>query len=488
MTFYFYDTETSGIDAKVQRIMQFAGQRTDENLELIGEPHNCLIKITPDVLPEPEAILLTGITPQATLTDSFTEAEFLKLFHANIATPNTCMLGYNTLRFDDEFVRYTNYRNFYDPYEWQWKDGRSKWDLMDVVRMTRALRPEGIQWFEDEQGKASNRLEDLARVNDLLHDQAHDALSDVHATIAVAKLIRDKQPKLFEYLLSMRDKKRVAAVVNVERPVPFVHTSGKLSGDFMKTSVVVPIAQGINTTVYVYDLRYDPSEFGDMSPEELSERLFTKQEDLGEKNRLPVKGIHLNKCPAIAPLGVLDDNSMKRLSLDMKTINNNLKKLQSIKGFAKRVSEAFAYADKVRDEKAGEYDGPIQVKDVDGRLYEGFFSDADREIARDIVNKGPKEFKDYSPVFADERLNQLLVLYKARNYPATLSTDEAEAWRKHCALRLQTGGERSRIAQYFARLAELAAADDLTSDKEYLLGELQLWGQSLLQETESTSE
>ncbi len=481
MTFYFYDIETSGLDPKVQRIMQFAGQRTDENLNPIGEPHNCLIKITEDVLPDPDSVFVTGITPQMTLTDSYSEAEFLRLFYREISTPDTCMLGYNTLRFDDEFIRYLNYRNFYDPYEWQWKDGRSKWDLMDAVRMTRALRPDGIKWHVTDEGRASNRLELIAQENNLLHEQAHDALSDVNATIAVAKMIREKQPKLFEYLFSIRDKKRVAAMVNLAHPQLLVHTSDKLSGDFLKTSIVYPIAQGKYDTVYVYDLRHDPEQFADLSVEELSRRLFTKKEELGDVPRLPVKGIRLNKCPAIAPLGVLDDASKERLQIDLDVFQKHLKKLQSIPDFAKRVAEAFEYQ-KPDVVKSDTYQGPIVVSDVDGQLYDGFFNDADKEIARDIVKRGVQEFRDFNPVFSDERLNKLLVLYKARNYPSTLSSAEAEAWHKHCAVRLQTGGERSRVAMYFARLAELAVADDSDSHHEYLLSELQLWGQSLLQD------
>ncbi len=206
-TFFFYDLETSGINPREARIMQFAGQRTDMELNPIGEPVDVLIKLTPDVLPDPDAILLTGITPQQTLQDGLTEAEFLRLFTDEVATPGTIFAGFNSVRFDDEFMRFLHYRNFYDPYQWQWQDQRSRWDVLDVVRMTRALRPSGIEWPFAADGKPTVRLEYLTKFNKLDHENAHTALADVNATIAVAKLIRDKQPKLFEYLLSMRDKK-----------------------------------------------------------------------------------------------------------------------------------------------------------------------------------------------------------------------------------------------------------------------------------------
>src|SRR5258708_419153 len=139
-TFFFYDLETSGFNPREARIMQFAGQRTTLDLEPIGPPVNIFIRLTPDILPDPDAILLTGITPQITVAKGQSEAVFLADFQATIATAGTIFVGYNNIRFDDEFMRFLQYRNMYDPYQWQWQDGRSRWDILDLVRMTRALR------------------------------------------------------------------------------------------------------------------------------------------------------------------------------------------------------------------------------------------------------------------------------------------------------------------------------------------------------------
>ena len=256
-TFFFYDLETSGLNARSDRIMQFAGQRTDMELNPVGEPANILVKMTDDALPSPEAIMVTKITPQSTLRDGILEAEFVKYIVEEIFVPNTIAVGYNTVRFDDEFMRAILWRNFYDPYEWEWKDGRSRWDILDVVRLTRALRPEGIEWPVREDGMPTNRLELITKLNGVAHEHAHDALSDVYATIAVAKLIRDKQPELFEYLLKMRDKKEVRKLVNLDNKQPFVYASGRYSNDYNKTTVVLPIAPGRNGNVLVYDLRHN---------------------------------------------------------------------------------------------------------------------------------------------------------------------------------------------------------------------------------------
>jgi len=118
-------------------------------------------------------------------------------------------MGFNSVRFDDEFMRYLHYRNFYDPYAWHYSDDCSRWELLDLVRMTRALRPEGIEWPVSPEGKPTNRLELLTGLNHLDHEKAHDALNDVLATIAVTKLIRDKQPGLFDYLFQYRSKNDV---------------------------------------------------------------------------------------------------------------------------------------------------------------------------------------------------------------------------------------------------------------------------------------
>ena len=202
--FYFYDLETTGLSPSRGQIMQFAGQRTDIDLTPIGEPDNIYIKINPDILPNPEAVLVTGITPQKTLADGISEADFLQYFYDNIALPGTIFTGFNTIRFDDEFMRFLNYRNFYDAYKWQWSEGRGKWDMLDIVRITRALRPEGINWPVDRDGKPVNKLELLTKLNNLDHQNAHDALSDVNATIAIAKMIKKHQPKLVKYLFEIR--------------------------------------------------------------------------------------------------------------------------------------------------------------------------------------------------------------------------------------------------------------------------------------------
>lgn len=476
-SFFFYDLETSGLNAVHDRIMQFAGQRTDANLQPIGEPVNLMIRLPGDVLPSPDAIMITGITPQSTLQDGLTEAEFLRYFYDEIVQPNTTFLGYNTVRFDDEFMRTLHYRNFYDPYEWQWANGCSRWDILDVVRMTRALRPDGINWPTTPDGKPTNRLELLTKVNGLDHEHAHDALNDVMATIAVARLIRDKQPDLFKYLYDHRGKKAVAELV--EAGQPFVYASGKYPSSYLHTTAAVLLTAGEHDSALVYNLRTDPTPFLSMSPAELADIWRYKKDRSPDDPVMPVKTVKYNRCPAVAPLGVIkDEATQKRLGLDMATIERNwslLKKQQ--KAFATTILQAVALLD---EERAAARPTPKPtIETVDSLLYDGFVGPADKQTMRAVRAADPADIIDVAQKCTDQRLLLMAPLYKARNYPAALSAEERQVWDEHVTARLFTGGQRSPLARYFARLQQLAAGTPST-EQGYLLEELQLYGESLM--------
>ena len=473
-SFFFYDLETSGINAREARIMQFAGQRTDMDLEPLGEPVNVLIKLSPDVLPEPDAVLLTGITPQQVNAAGITEAEFLKVFEKEISTSDTIFVGFNSVRFDDEFMRFLRYRNFYDAYDWQWEQGRSKWDLLDVARITRALKPEGIKWPFAADGKPTNRLEFLTKINKLDHSNAHDALGDVYATIAVAKLIRTKQKDIFEHLLRHRDKKTIAGIV--ETGTPFTYCSGRYPSEFLHTTAAVLLTKGAKGDALVYDLRHDPTPFLAMSVEELAEAWkYTRDPDAV---RLPVKTIKYNHCPAVVPGFPKDQATQERVQLNSETVTRNLQLLKAGQAdFAEKMNEVIVRADAERTK------AQIAIVDdeltVDSRLYDGFFDDQDKIVMRAVRAAEAAELDDYSDSFKDDRLKSLLSLYKARNYPDALSSEERAAWDSFCAHKLFDGGQSSRLARYFTRLQECAQLPQYKS-KRFLIEELKLYGESIM--------
>ncbi len=473
-SFYFYDLETTGINSRTGRIMQFAGQRTDMNLRPLGEPDNILIKLSDDILPEPDAIMITGITPQSTQTDGITEAEFLRYFKNEICVPETVFVGYNNIRFDDEFIRHTLYRNFHDAYEWCWQDKRGRWDLLDVVRMTRALRPDGITWPFAPDGKPANRLESLTKVNGLDHTNAHDALSDVNATIALARLLRNKQGKLFEFLLAMRDKKKVQELVNAGQP--FVYTSGKYPSAYEKTTVVTSLGEHPGKQgVLVYDLRRDPEFLIDMTAEAIATMWQERVED--ELQRFPIKTLQFNRCPAVAPMGVLDNACRERLQIDLEIIQKHRIALASMKDLRSKLLKALAIMDKQRQATF-----IADQKDVDMQLYDGFVGDSDKTAMGVVRAAGNDETGSLSLEFKDDRLNKLFPLYKARNYPKLLTEEERTAWEKFRYHKLMDGGAKSIVNRYFMRLSELMKRPNLSSNEQYLLEELQLYGESIIPE------
>lgn len=465
LTFYFYDLETSGFNPRTDRIMQFGGQRVDMNLQAVGEPDDMLIALSDDILPSPDAILVTGITPQKTRSEGYTEAEFLKIFHEKIAVPGTIFVGYNTVRFDDEFVRFLQYRNFYDAYEWQWKDNRGRWDMLDVVRMTRALRPEGIVWPFDSSGKPSNRLELLTSVNKLDHANAHDALSDVNATLSLARLLKSKQPKLFDYLFDMRDKRKVAGLVDSNQQ--FVYVSGKFASEFEKATIAIKIADHPKKQgSLVYDLRHDPGAFTGLPPEKLADAWKYKKDrtDL----QLPVKTLQYNRCPAIAPISVLDSASQKRLGIDMEAIEKNKGKLTANPEFVDNLIKALEILDEQQQTRLMENEN-----DVDGRLYDSFLQDADRNLLEKVHNSNPGDLILEQFDFKDDRMRKLLPLYKARNFSKKLSDFERTEWEAFRDAKIA-----KQMPGYLKRLQELLA---ITKDQEklYLLEELRLYAESI---------
>ncbi|HEY9050593.1 MAG TPA: exodeoxyribonuclease I [Gammaproteobacteria bacterium] len=472
---YWYDYETFGIDPARDRISQFAGIRTDMDLNVISDPLVVYCKAADDVLPQPEACLVTGITPQKTLADGIIEPEFIAAIHQEFATANTCVAGFNNIRFDDEFTRYALYRNFYDPYAREWQNGNSRWDIIDLVRITRALRPEGIEWPIDDDGNPSNRLELITKANNISHEAAHDALSDVYATIAVARLIKEKQPRLYDYVLQHKHKNEVLKLLNLYQRSPVIHTSGMYHSSICNTAMVLPLAQHpINKNgIIVYDLRYDPQPLIELTAEEIRERIYTSKENLPEGvERIPIKTVHINKCPVVVPINTLDDASAKRLNIDRDQHMQHCETLLQSHGLAEKIQQVFS-------------ENPFEpYTDPDLNLYGGgFFSNDDRARMDDIRNTAPDELINLHLNFDDERLGEMLFRYRARNFPETLTPDEAQAWQTYRKNKFSGNSEASKLSldDYMKKIDELHNEVDRSEKQKKLLDELKAYGDKIRQ-------
>lgn len=422
-TFFVFDYETWGTSPAKDRPSQFAGIRTDQDFNIIGEPVVLYCQPPSDYLPNPEAALITGITPQKAQQEGLIESEFIDRIHQELSTPNTTSFGYNNIRFDDEVTRYTCYRNFIDPYAWSWQNGNSRWDLLDVLRACHALRPEGIEWPENEDGFTSFKLEHLSVANGIEHANAHDALADVIATIEMAKKVKAAQPKLFDYFLSMRHKRKLNSLVDIVNMTPLMHVSGMLGRECQYTSWVVPIAwhPTNNNAVIVADLAKDPSPLLELNAEQLAERLYTKRDKLGDKSPVPLKLIHLNKCPILAPAKTLTADNAAHIGIDRQQCLDNLAKLRQHKELVNKVVDIYANQPDF-----------AQNDDVDSQLYQGFFSAADKAAMDVVRSTAPENLEGLDIQFSDPRLAPLLFRYRARNYPASLNQQEQEKWAEHC--------------------------------------------------------
>lgn len=466
-TFFFYDLETSGLNPREDRIMQFAGQRTDMDLNPIGEPVDILVRLNDDTLPSPQALMVTGITPQKTVEEGYSEAEFARMLVEEFFTPDTIVVGFNNIRFDDEFIRHLLWRNFYDPYEWSWKEGRSRWDMLDVVRLTRALRPEGIEWPVVD-GVPVNKLELISKANKLEHTKAHDALSDVVALIGVAKLIAQKQPQLFHYLLKLRHKKEVMNLVNLADPKPFVYASGRYDAMYQKTTVAFPLAEADHSNIFVYNLRHDPTEWAIKTDAELQAIIDTPYQERPEDYQpIPVKKLQYNRAPAVAPVGVLEQaDGWKKIDLSLEEVEKHKRILAQHPDFARRIAKLLL--------KRPESE---PIPDAEAKLYDSFVSDRDKLRAETVRNATVAELKNLQPAFDDERLAELYPRYRARNFPQVVTDTDRGLYEAYRVARLQR-----TIPSFMREITTISQRTDLTSHQNYILQELQLWLESVMPE------
>lgn len=471
-SFFWHDYETFGRVPRRDRPAQFAGVRTDADLNEIDDPVMLYCRPPLDVLPEPEACLLTGITPQHCAEHGLPEHAFAAAIEAQLARPGTVGVGYNSIRFDDEVTRFLFWRNLIDPYAREWQNGCGRWDLLDVVRAARALRPEGIEWPSNDEGRASFKLEHLSAANGLAHASAHDALSDVRATIAVARLVKQHQPRLWDFCLKLRRKDAVIAEIGAGRP--FLHVSGMYAPERGCLAVVWPLAPHPTNKneLIVWDLGADPGSLLTLDAAAIRERMFTRADELPEGvERLPIKTIHLNKSPVVVgKLKALSPAMAERWGID---VAQALARVDA----AARASEALAglWGEVFERPKA------VQSIDVDEDLYGGFVGHADRGRLQRLRELPPGQLATRRTGFDDARLEEIVFRYRARNFPETLSPDERARWEQHRVARLHDGeGGALTVEAFFERIDALSESAD--ENGQDILAALYDWAEQIAPE------
>ncbi|MEI7761957.1 MAG: exodeoxyribonuclease I [Comamonadaceae bacterium] len=472
-TFLWHDYETFGTQVRRDRPAQFAGIRTDAELNEIGEPVMLYCQPANDFLPDPEACLITGITPQLCLEKGVPEYQFAARIEQLLAAPGTIGVGYNTIRFDDEITRFMFWRNLIDPYGREWQNECGRWDLLDVVRTAYALRPEGVVWPTRPDGSASFKLTDLTTANGLAHEAAHDALSDVRATIALARLIRTAQPRLFDFCFGLHRKDRVAAELGLPttpaQAKPFLHVSGMFPATRGCLALMWPLAMHPTNKneLIAWDLKEDPRELASMNVDEIRLRLFTKTDALPEgMTRLPVKSVHLNKSPMVmGNWKILSPPMAQRWQLDLDAQLRNAEKARDLPDMSGIWPEVFKRPKE-------------PLPDVDEDLYGGFVGNADRRRLNQLRELSADKLAAARPAFDDPRLSELLLRYRARNFPHSLSEQEQQTWQQHRSARLLQGEAGARTLQaLFDELDRLAENAD--EQGEALLGALYDYAESI---------
>lgn len=475
-TLYWYDLETFGLNPQLDRVAQFAGIRTNDSFEIIGEPLVIYNKITQDYVPDPKACLITGITPQKTLEEGIPEREFIAKIDEEFSIPGTCVVGYNNLNFDDEFIRNMYYRNFHDPYRREWMNGNTRWDIIDLVRAAHDLRPDGINWLRNDKNKPLFRLDKLTLANNIEHANAHDALFDVYATIEMAKLIYERQPRLLRYVFTHRTKDSLRQLINLQTREPLVYTSSVFTSTKGCTSIVAPIAgdPGNSNTLYFFDLKYNPEELLTLSESELRRRMFTPKKELPKDEDLHIVKIQINKCPVLSPVSTVDDKTAERLGLNLVNCKENSKKLNSDPLLTQRFIKIFSKKKYTKNDS-----------DPDLQIYSGgFFNDKDKASFEIIKTTPADKLFDLNLVFQDTRIQELFWRYKCRNYPEYMNEFTLRKWKSYCAGRLLLPpGKLINDYHFFRRKVEENLNDiEIDSSQKIVLKALDEYGEIIRKE------
>ncbi|MBB1077094.1 exodeoxyribonuclease I [Rhodoferax sp. 4810] len=494
-TFYWYDYETWGRDPWRRRPCQFGGVRTDAELNPIGAPLVLFCRPTNELLPEPEACLTNGLTPHrywntargaaecavanhhfdgdsAAAPHQCHEAEFAARIRHELAWPGTCSVGFNARHFDDEVTRMLFYRNFYDPYAHAYQNGNSRWDLIDVMRLAHALRPDGLEWPQVD-GRTSFKLVDLCQANAIVPTgRPHDALVDVHLTLALAKRLKTTQPKLFTYALTLRDKD----VVNTfaDKPAPFLHVSGSYPPEHGCIAPVLALGRLSENpnAAQVFDLRHDPAELADLSVADIRQRLIAHSQP--PHLRIPIKQLRTNTVPMVAPLNTLTPAAAERWAIDRTLVELHAQRLQQLLPTVQlKLREAYAQSNTAA----------ATAIDPELALYSGGFLPAiDTALFERLRAMTPEQLATHPFRFKDQRLPTLLFRYRARNWPESLNEIEREEWDawRFEQFTAPVANDETAIDYYLAEIMRCRQQCGNDSTQSAILDALELWAEQVM--------
>jgi len=319
--FAFHDYETLNIDNKTTqgaaKPIEYAGIITDIDLNEVPDGrHHKIIKPPIDVIGNPNAFLVHGVDPEMAEKVGVSEFEFAEWIGQLYGKDGTVIAGYNSIKFDSEVTRHTRFRNLLPSYTPEFENGNFQLDVMKVVMMAYSMSPGVLNFPKKDDGNDSLRLEDLTAANGIDHKDAHSALSDVEATINLAKLIKERNPQLWHYALWLTNKRNVEPLLDKNEMLFYTDTT--IGQKTRYTSVMHPLVvdSKIGSKYICIDLNSEDLDIVfDESPEKLNEYIFTSKQEQGSNYRAtPFLNLTTNKAPIVIPAS---ERAIKNMSDDM---------------------------------------------------------------------------------------------------------------------------------------------------------------------------
>ncbi len=399
-TYLFYDIETTGLNKAFDQVVQFAAIRTDQQLNEL-ERYEYFIRLNPDVIPSPQAFITHRLS-LTQLEQGMDEFQAMKIIHDLVNTPGTTSIGYNSLGFDDEFLRFSFYRNLLPPYTHQYSNQCSRMDLYPMTVMYFLFKNDLLKWPEN-----NLKLENISQLNALGSGMAHNAMVDVAATLNLAKCFQ-QDVKTWEYLAGYFDKtidlQRCHQVANDPMGIMI---DGKFGANQQYQAAVIPLGLHNHYKNQFVWLRIDNENIMQASSEDFLNHTRTINKKIGE--------------PAwVLPLK------------DRFRHNYLLENRQKIETTFSWLEKNASLVEKVKQHYCNYKYPLIPSLDVDASLYQaGFLSIQDQEVCRKIHLAAPENKGKFLTSLSQNHLKEILIRIMGRHFPNYLNHEQKELFQNH---------------------------------------------------------
>lgn len=463
-----FDTETTGLDHTGQ-IIQIGIIRLDKGLKEI-ERNELYCMINPLNIPAVGAFKTHQIPLSKIIDEGMFEPEFARSVNdIFLKRPNTCVLGYNSIKFDDNRTRELFYRNMVDPYQREYMNGNSRYDVLKLTRALKVFKPDAIEWPYREDGEPSMKLEDIAPLNNIIQENAHDAISDVEATIGLMELIKEKEPEFFDYTMKLRNK---AFVSSVTYNKPFLMVGDGPSRDNLYTGVLLPVSshpQNKNSTICIDVSNIEQGKVKEVvdkilsiPTDELDDYIYTRDKE----KKLPIMEVRGNQLPFVfTPALLKDEGVQKRTNINYESAMDNVRELSNNPDFASLTRHLF---------KAYNKEMPFP-DDVYGHIYKGFVSNQDKKTLSRLSTDDYSEWENIGKRIGDERIPELIERAIGNIDIELLSNEGRESFESTMKTRYNdlSGKYGETLPKFWYEASEVKNSKEETKEVKFIIKELE---------------